>query len=188
MPKLVSELIVSLDMCARGTRSPGYYGYSGPEFDAWIRTNSALPHRQLLGRKTYEMLNNLPGQARDDAWEKMTRLPGWLFSRTLKRCDWPGLEIVSDDLPAFLRRLKADDGSELRILGSLSLVRQTQAVGLLDLLKLIVCPLAVPQTGVEPVFAGWADTAFDLVSVKQLDGRVQLLEYRPVGAPPSTEA
>jgi hypothetical protein len=38
------------------------------------------------------------------------------------------------------------------------------------------------------VFAGWADTAFDLVSVKQLDGRVQLLEYRPVGAPPSTEA
>jgi dihydrofolate reductase len=187
MPKLIAELIVSLDMLARGTRSPGYYGYSGPDFDQWIRTNSAAPHRTLMGRKTYEMLNNVPQEARDEAWRKMIEAPGFLFSRTLDKADWPGLEIVGDGMTGFVRDLKADGGSELRILGSLSLVRQLAGAGLLDRLKLVVCPLVLPKTGVEPTFEGWDDTAFDLVSTKVLDGRALLLEYCPAGAPPYSE-
>jgi len=84
MSELVCELIVSLDGFARGQRSPGYFGYSGPDFDDWIKTNSAVPHRILIGRKTYEMLNALPAEARDEGWEIMTTMPGWLFSKTLK--------------------------------------------------------------------------------------------------------
>ena len=39
MTALISELIVSLDMCARGTQSPGYFGFAGPEFEAWLKKN-----------------------------------------------------------------------------------------------------------------------------------------------------
>jgi hypothetical protein len=60
MPELVCELIISLDGFARCERSPAYYGYSGPDFDDWIETNEAVPHRMLIGRRTYEMLNGLP--------------------------------------------------------------------------------------------------------------------------------
>ncbi len=66
MSDLVCELIVTLDGFARGQRSPGYFGYFGPDFDDWIKTNTAVPHRMLIGRKTYELLNALPAEAKDE--------------------------------------------------------------------------------------------------------------------------
>jgi dihydrofolate reductase len=186
MSELVCELIVTLDGFARGQRSPGYYGYFGPDVADWIKTNTAAPHRMLIGRRTYEMLNGLP-QARDEGYEMMKATPGWLFSRTLEAADWPGLRIVHDDLADVVRELKRSDGSELRTLGSISLVQQLLTAGLVDRLKLVVCPLILPQTGIEPTFEGLPDMGFDLVSTKVLDGRVLLLEYRPTGEPPYSD-
>jgi dihydrofolate reductase len=171
VPELVCELIVSLDGFARGQRSPAYYGYSGPDFAKWIKTNTAVPHRMLIGRRTYEMLNGLPAEVRDEGWKRTTTTPGWLFSRTLEAANWPGLQLVHDDLVGFTRELKRTDGTELRILGSLSLVRQLLTAGL-------------GQTGIETLFAELPDIGFDLLSTRILDGRVLLLEYRPTGAPP----
>lgn len=184
MPKLVCELIISLDGFAQGQRSPGYFGYFGPDFADWVGTNTALPHRLLLGRRTYELLEGLPAEARDEGWEMMRTTPGWLFSRTLGATDWPALSIVRDDLEGFVRDLKRKDGPELRTVGSLSLVRQLLRAGLVDRLRLVVCPLVLPHTGREPIFEGWPDLGFDLLSTRTLDGRVLLLEYRPAGAPP----
>jgi len=174
-------------MCARGTRSPGYYGYSGPEFDAWLKTNNEKPQRKLMGRKTYEMLNALPAEARDEGWRKLTQQSGYLFSRTLEHCDWPGLELVRDDLVGFVRKLKQDGGSELRVLGSLSIMRQLVEGKLLDVLRLMVCPLIVPKTGVEHIFEEIPDLAFTLESHRLLDERVLLLDYLPAGPPPVGE-
>ena len=187
MIELVCELIVSLDGFARGQRSPGYFGYSGPDFADWINTNTAVPHRMLIGRRTYQMLAGLPAEARDEGYETMKTTPGWLFSRTLEAADWPGLKIVHDDVVSFVRELKRTDGTELRTLGSVSLVQQLLAVGLVDRLKLVVCPLILPQTGIEPTFGRLPDMGFDLLSTRVLDGRVLLLEYRPTGAPPYSD-
>ena len=136
MAVLISELIVSLDMCARGTHSPGYYGYSGPEFNAWLKTNNEKPHRKLVGRKTYELLNALPAEAR----------------------------------------------------GSLSVMRQLIEAGLLDVLRLMVCPLVLPKTGVERIFEDLQDMAFSLSSQQILDNRVLVLDYQPDGSPPRSDA
>ena len=184
MSDLVCELIITLDGFAQGQRSPGYYGYFGPDFDNWIKSNSALPHRTLIGRKTYEMMNGIPEKVRDEGWKQMAKTTGWLFSHTLKSADWPGLKVVSDDLVDFVSELKRTDGPELRTLGSVSLVKQLVVAGLVDRLKLVICPLILPKTGIEPTFEGLPDTGFDLVSNQVLDGRVLLLEYRPAGAPP----
>ena len=83
-----------------------------------------------------------------------------------------------------MRERKHTNGPELRTLGSLSLVRQLLAAGLVDRFKLVVCPLVLPQTGVEATFEGLPDMGFDLLSTRVLDGRVLLLEYRPTGTPP----
>jgi dihydrofolate reductase len=187
MSKLICELIVTLDGFARGERSPAYYGYSGPEFENWIEKNEAVPHRNLIGRRTYEMLNELPDELRDEGWKKMAATPGWLFSRTLKAAEWPGLKVIHDDLVSFVRELKGKDGPELRTVGSVSLVQQLLAAGLVDCLKLVICPLILPKTGVEPIFEPLPDMGFDLLSTKVLDGRVLLLEYKPSGAPPYSD-
>ena len=184
MPKVVCELITTVDGFARGQRSPAYYGYFGPDFEDWIKTNTATEHRTMIGRRTYEALNGLPHEVRDDGWNTMTNSVGWLFSRTLSESAWPGLEIVRDDVVSFVRELKSTDGPELRTLGSVSIVQQLLTAGLVDCLKLVVCPLILPRTGVEPVFKGLPDMGLELVSSRILDERVLLIEYRPAGGAP----
>src|SRR5262245_7636087 len=132
MPDLVCELIISLDGYARGQRSPAYYGNLGPDFADWIKFNSKVPHRMLIGRRTYEPLAELPAEVQDEGWETMAKAPGWLFSRTLNAARWPGLKVVHVDLVDFVRDLKHSDGPELRTLGSLSLVQQLLVADLVD--------------------------------------------------------
>ena len=187
MARLISELLVSLDMLAAGEQSPGYFGYLGPEFGGTLEKTKAEPHRTLMGRKTYEVLNKVPKAARDEGWRKTTEEPGYLFSRQIERVEWPGLRLVRTDMVEFVRELKADAGPELRVLGSLSIARQLAGAKLLDLLRLYVCPLVLPETGKEHVFADWGDTAFSLCACERLDQRVMRLDYRPDGSPPKTD-
>jgi hypothetical protein len=51
----------------------------------------------LIVCRTYEILNGMPAEARDEGWETMTTTAGWLFSRTLDATDWAGLKIVAID-------------------------------------------------------------------------------------------
>lgn len=185
MGKLISELIVSIDGCARGTKSPAYYGYGGPEFMEWLAEKAKQPHHQVLGRKTYEMLNMLPDEHRDDAYRRMTEIPGWMFSRTLPSADWPGLEAVGHDAVPFLKNAKNESEDEIRLIGSLSIVRELAKTGVLDTLRLIICPLALPDSGVEPVFEGMGDIQFELQGARTLDDKIIIIDYTPNGSPPT---
>lgn len=184
MRKLVSELIVSLDGFARGHRSPGYFGFFGPDFAEWIKTNTAAPHETLIGRRTYVALEEVPPEARDEGYHTMRATTGWLFSRTLRKSDWPRLKLVRDDVVGLVRELKRSEGPELRTLGSLSLVRHLLEAGLVDRLKLVVAPLILPKSGMERIYEGLPDLAFTLISTRVLDDRILLLEYQPIGEPP----
>lgn len=187
MAEVIAELIVSLDMHAKGRTSPGFFGYLGPELEKWFEANQKKPFRQLVGRKTYKLMNALPEEARDKGWHDMANQPGFLFSRTLKKSDWPALQLVSSDMVAFVRDLKKKRGSELRILGSLSLAHQLANAKLLDRMRLIVCPLALPESGTEPVFWDWPDVAMKLVSSRVVDKRVMIMDYRLAGSPPRSQ-
>lgn len=184
MPEVVSEIITTIDGFACGTRSPAYYGFWGPEFGAWLKAKNDQPHQIIIGRRTYQALNVLPKEVRDEEWARMTATPGWLFSRTLDTAEWPGLKVVRADVCEHVRQVKQQDGDEIRTLGSVSLIRQLVSAGLVDRLRLIICPLVLPETGIEPVFAGMRDTKFKLHDLRTLDGRVLILDYQPDGAAP----
>lgn len=96
-------------------------------------------------------------EVRDHGWYTMTRTPDWLCTRTLAAVDWPRLTVVHEDPADFVRPPKGMKGSELRTLGSLSVVRQLLAAGLVDRLKLLICPLVLARSGLEPVFQGLPD-------------------------------
>jgi len=186
MPKLLADLFVSVDGHTSGTRSPGYFGYFGPDLDRWIHDEMSERRRHLMGRKTYEALASLPVEHRDAGWELTTRTPTTIFSRTLTATDWPGGEICAQDAVEHVRRLKRAEGSDLRTIGSLSLVQQLLDAGLVDHLRLMVFPLVLSESGQQPAFQAVGDVALDLQAETVLDGRIILLDYRPDGAPPST--
>ena len=183
MPEVIADLFISVDGCARGSRSPAYFGFGGPGLDRWIREQMQRPQRHLMGRKTYEALAALPEPVADEGGLSLAATPTTVFSRTLRAVSWPRATISAGDVAGTVRRLKAED-TDLRIIGSLSLVRQLLSAELIDRLRLLVFPLIVGETGQEPAFAQFPDIALDLVGQSVLDRRIVLSEYRPSGPPP----
>ena len=106
MTELSVEVLISVDGFAFGTRSPGYFGFDGPDLQAWISAHDDKPLQTLMGRRTYTMLNELPNEARDDGWERMVNAPTTVFSRTLDTVEWPGATLCADDAIDEVRRLR----------------------------------------------------------------------------------
>jgi len=182
MSDLIADLFISVDGCAKGSRSPAFFGFGGPDLDRWIGDQMKQPQRHLMGRKTYATLATLSEPIHDEGSPSLAATPTTVFSRTLQALSWPHATI-SDDLVGTVRRLKVGD-TILRTIGSLSLVGQLLRAGLVDRLRLVVFPLIAGETGQEPAFAQLPDIGLDLVGQSVLDGRIVLSEYRPSGAPP----
>jgi dihydrofolate reductase len=179
MASLTVDLFVSVDGWAGSDGLPGYFGYFGPELADWIRTESRAQQLVLLGRRTYEMLATLPVEARDEGWERLSRLDKVVFSRTLTSTRWPNTRICSEGLMEEVTALKASSPTPLRTMGSLSLARQLLSAGAVDRLRLMVFPLLAGFVGREAAFDGVASADLELVDHRSLDGRVLLLEYHP---------
>jgi dihydrofolate reductase len=186
MSELIVDLFLSLDGSAHGTRSPGYFGYVGPDLERWIAEEQDQSRLDVMGRKTYEVLAGLPEQHRDESWERMTTRPTVLFSRTLRTVEWSGVRLCASDAVAEITKLK-EGGEELRTVGSLSLVTQFLRAGLVDRLRVLQFPVIVGDTGEQRVLQEAGDMNLHLEKRSLLDERILLLEYRPDGLPPYLE-
>jgi dihydrofolate reductase len=184
MVELSVEIFVSLDGYAYGTRSPGYFGYDGPDLQKWINERIERPHRALMGRRTYTTLNELPEEVRDASWHRMVNIPTTVFSRTLTSVDWPRATLCDNDAIDEVQKLKESGGEDLRSIGSLSLARQLLSAGLVDHLRLLAFPVILGQSGQQSALAGTPDLALELVDHSILDGRIASYDYRPAGSPP----
>ena len=179
--ELIVDLFVSVDGYAGSDGLPGYFGYFGPDLDAWITAEAASPQVVVLGRRTYEVLAGLPPEARDDGWDRLTALDKVVFSRTLAHADWPHTRLCVDGLVEEVRSMKETSTTPLRTMGSLSVARQLLDAGLVDRLRLLTFPLLAGPSGREPAFASLASADLELVGHSVLDGRLLLAEYRPTG-------
>lgn len=178
---LIVDIFVSADGWAGSDGLPGYFGYLGPDLEEWINLESDAPQLVIMGRRTYEALDALPEQAKDESWQRLNELDKVVFSRTLTHTTWPHTRICGDDLVEEVSRLKASSDVPLRTMGSLSVARQLVDARLVDRLRLMTFPLFAGEAGREPAFAGIAFADLDLVDHRTLDGRVLLVEYRPSG-------
>ena len=180
MRTLIADLFISLDGCAAGTNEQAYFGYLGPQLQAWVHDEGHTPEVILMGRATYEMLHGIARSSGvDEATARMTKTPKVVFSNTLRDpLDWKNARVLRGDLAAAIRELKNQSGDRIRSFGSITLVKGLMQLGLVDRLRLLVFPLVLGKTGREPIFTGYDRTKLDLVDTKTLDGRLVLFEYR----------
>jgi dihydrofolate reductase len=76
--------------------------------------------------------------------------------------------------------MKTDGSGRLSTIGSVSLCRSLVAAGLVDRFRVVMFPVITGATGAERIYDGYPDVALDMTASQTFDGRIQLVEYRPL--------
>ncbi len=198
---LMVDLIISLDGYASAEGWPGWWGFDGPEYLAWLDEEGKKEFTMLMGATTYRVMSSMSEQASEDSsgfseeegasLGGLAAMPKIIFSSTLKEpLAWPNSELISGDAVEAVRELKRTRSGTFSTLGSLSLCRSLLTAGLVDRYRLVVFPVITGRTGSERIFDGYPDVSLELVESRTFDGRSQLLEYIPTvidGPPPARQ-
>jgi dihydrofolate reductase len=183
MSTLASFIVTSLD---------GFYEGPNGEFD-WLIPDeefNTFAARQLdeadtlgFGRMTYEhMAAYWPTeQARvnDPAvTSRMNTKRKVVFSTALAHADWSNTTIIAGDAVEQIATVKAAPGGELLVIGSARLTAHFAAAGVLDELRVMVCPTVLGSG--RSLFEDLKDRlSLTLLRVRQFDSGNVLLTYRP---------
>jgi dihydrofolate reductase len=182
MRELTADMFVSLDGFAAGADGgqSWTFGYFGPEFAAYAEKVLGEPQVMLMGRVSYEIMARSWPSAPGPLAGPMNSHPKLVFSTTLASpLAWNNAQLAEHGPVEEVSALKGQPGDPLRTIGSISLVRQLMAAGLVDRLRLVVFPHVLGQAGQEPVFGDYRETGLDLISTAVLDSRLVVCEYRP---------
>jgi dihydrofolate reductase len=134
----------------------------------------------LMGRNTYEQMAGFWPTSDDAYAAPMNEIPKIVFSRTLKRADWPESRIARGELADEIASLKLEPGKDMIAWGGASLAQSLNRLGLVDEYRLILQPVALGEGS--PLFKD-LDTPLqlELVDAETYPTGAALLVYRPRG-------
>ena len=75
--------------------------------------------------------------------KQMNEFEKVVFSRTLSNPTWNNTRLIKGDLVEEIKKLKKEEGRDLVILGSGSIVNQLAQVGLIDEIQIVLFPVAI---------------------------------------------
>ena len=186
MRKLVANLFISLDGVVE---EPGewHFPYFNDEMGAAVDATLSTADTMLLGRRTYD--------DHAGAWPEREAAGGEdaefakvlgdarkiVVSRHQPELTWRNSELLQGDLAEGVTALKNEPGDgNIAISGSVSVVRQLLAAGLLDELRLLVHPIAV-RKGMRLFDEGETPIPLELRSSETFSTGVLSLVYGPAG-------
>jgi dihydrofolate reductase len=140
----------------------------------------------LFGRRTYEIFAGSWGAVAEmrssPIGAALNSRPKYVASTSLTDPQWAGTIVLTGDIAAGVRDLKAQPDGELLVPGSGALVRWLLANDLVDELDLLTYPVVVGQ-GTRLFPDSGPDTALDLVNSRTTSKGVTIQTYRPRGRP-----
>jgi dihydrofolate reductase len=143
----------------------------------------------LFGRRTYEIFARSWGtgtwgenQGDNPISTALNTRPKYVASTTLTDPEWAETTVLSGDVAAAIRELKAGREGELQVHGSGDLIRWLLENELVDEITLLTYPVVVGQ-GTRLFPDSGRDTALDLVESRPTPDGVIIQVYRPAGRP-----
>lgn len=184
MGKLILAMNVSLDGYVDDAGGNFVMGMPSPDlFRYWIETIRGLA-ATIYGRRMYEIMRYWDedraewGAAELEFASLWQRLPKYVVSSTL-RATGPNVTLISGDIAAQVRDLKARTDGEISVSGP-QLAGLMTELGLIDEYQLVVRPYVLGAG--RPFFHG-ARPKLRLVSSAQIDAETMGLAYAPADAP-----
>jgi dihydrofolate reductase len=139
----------------------------------------------LFGRVTYEPMAGFwptPEALRDDpiVAAKMNGLAKVVFSRTMEKAEWNNTRLVKENIEEEIKKIKAQPGKDIALLGSGSIMAQLAQRGLIDEYRIMVNPIVLGKG--TPLFMGMTNR----LDLKLIDARTfrngnVLLRYESAG-------
>ena len=139
----------------------------------------------LLGRRTYDIWSGFwpkaPSGPMADGLNAATK---YVATHRPDSLAWGPAESLGPDIVEGIRRIKAQDGSDLILWGSSTLTSPLLEHGLADEVLLVVYPVLL-GTGKRVFKEGTPPRSFEFVSTKALASGVILSTYKPNGPLPT---
>lgn len=189
MREIITLVVTSLDGYMDGPSGDGDLDWCLPFVDESLPDTEAMLGGEidtiLLGRVTYEGFSQYWPNQEGDFADLMNKPPKLVFASpgALAEVPWgepDNATLIDHDIEATLRELKAQDGKDMVILASGGLVSSLLGLGLVDELRLVVCPVAL-GTG-KPYLRGLRQPiGLGLKDVKRYSNGAVLLTYRISG-------
>ncbi|MCD9144244.1 dihydrofolate reductase family protein [Streptomyces albireticuli] len=196
--KLTTTTWLTVDGVMQGLGAPDEDRRGGFERGGWVAAHvddeaAAFLHRVyqradafLFGRRTYEIFAGywgvMPDPERDPIAGPLNARPKYVASTTLTAPRWANTTVLSGDVAAAVRELKAGPAGELQVHGSGELIRRLLVDQLVDEMTLLTVPVIVGQG--TRLFPGTGpDAALDLVRSRSTPKGVTIQVYRPTGRP-----
>src|SRR5256884_4571663 len=140
----------------------------------------------LFGRRTFEIFAGSWGSWADPGdspiWMALNTLPKYVASTTLTDPRWANTTVLSGEVAAAVRELKAKPGCELQVQGSVALFRWLLDNQLVDEITLFTFPVVVGQ-GTRLFPDAGPDIALDPGDSRATPKGVTIQVYRPAGRP-----
>jgi dihydrofolate reductase len=163
-------------------------GVAGNETMAFIIETYQRAGTFLFGRRTYELFAGSWGTIEEmrahPIGVALNQTPKYVASTTLTEPRWADTTVLSGDVAAAVRELKAKPGGDLQVHGSGALIRWLLGNDLVDEITLLIVPVVLGQG--TRLFPGTGpDIALDLVESRADSKGITIQVYRPAGRPPS---
>jgi dihydrofolate reductase len=134
----------------------------------------------LLGRVTYEGFAGAWPDRGGEFADKMNAMPKYVASTTLRKLEWSNSALIEGDLANAVAELKQEDGGNIRVAGSRTLVHSLMEHDLVDEYRLMLFPVALG--GGRRLFPETREkTVLTLADTKVFDSGVVVHTYHPAG-------
>jgi dihydrofolate reductase len=196
--KLTTVTMVTVDGVMQGLGAPDEDRRGGFERGGWVAAafddeaatflNDVYRRADafLFGRRTYEIFARSWGTWDDPGdspiWTALNTRPKYVASTTLSDPKWSDTTVLSGDVAAAIRELKANPAGELQVHGSGALIRWLLDNQLVDEITLLTVPVVVGQ-GTRLFPDTGPDAALELVESQSTPKGVIIQVYRPSGRP-----
>jgi dihydrofolate reductase len=160
-----------------------YGGWTVPYFDDFsgkiMGEQMKQPYSLLLGRKTFEIFASYWPKHADD-WPGINESTKYVVSKTLDSTDWKNSVFLKGDVVKELKKLKQEDGPDLKVWGSGNLVQTLLKNDLVDELLLKIYPVILGK-GKRLFEEGVNPAAFKLMETKTSPSGVIFANYKRSG-------
>jgi dihydrofolate reductase len=185
--KITAGLFISLDGVVEAP-DQWHFPYFNEEMGVAVTATLGASDTILLGRKTYDSFagawpeRELAGEEDAPMAKALGDARKIVVSNQKLEFTWRNSELLEGDLTEAVASLKNEPGGNIAMSGSVSVVRQLLAAGLLDELHLLLHPIAV-RTGMRLFAEGETPIPLKLLSSETFKTGVLNLAYAPAESP-----